>query len=141
MPNERHFGLVSQLEVAFHHETHIAEFTGFQDAAEERTFYMLLDRRATHLLWYRLTSALFPEEAPTLTAVAGTAPLQAVDGHPVITSIRLRHENNLFFITGETFNGTWHLHLGGADAERVWASLDVLLHPLGWQGRESSAND
>ncbi len=138
MKPEHHFGLIHHLEVTFEPETQIAEFSGQQDTQQD--FYMLLTKRSTHLLWYRLTSALFPHEAQTLTSLADTAPLQAVDGHPMVTTIRLkRADDGLFYISGETYRDTWHLSLTAQDAERLWATLDVLLHPTGWQGRESTS--
>jgi len=98
----------------------------------------VLSRRAAHLLWYALTQHLFPSDAPPITSIAGTAPLSLTD-HPDLTShVDVRPgRDELYEVRGVTRTGGWRMLVSSADVQWLWATLDVTLYPVGWEGRES----
>ncbi len=95
-----------------------------------------LTRRAAHLLWYRLTWSLFPEKSPKVTGMAVTAALQSPD-QPTITihvDVQRQEETHTFSVDGMTRAERWQFTISDADARKLWAALDLLLYPAGWEG-------
>lgn len=95
-----------------------------------------LTRRAAHLLWYRLTWTLFPEKSPKVTGMAVTAPLQSFDQAALTIHIDVRRNEttHAFYVDGMTRSDRWQFWISEAEARRLWAALDLLLYPAGWEG-------
>lgn len=107
-------------------------------AEDGRRFVRVISGGAGRVLWYHLTCCLFPEHAEKVTAMVPTAPLRPAD-QPAITShvAVARNQHNIVEITGWGGQEEWLLCLAEDEAQRLWRSLDLLLHPVGWQGRHS----
>ena len=108
-------------------------------AEDGRRFARVLTNGAARVMWFHLTCWLYPEHAEKVTAMVPTAPLRSVD-QPAITShvAVARNPNEPFQITGWGGSEDWRLCLSDDEAQRLWRSLDLLLHPVGWQGRHTS---
>jgi hypothetical protein len=62
------------------------------------------------------------------------------DDPRITLNIQLQRQANDFLeLLGETPQFEWLAHFTESDAKRLWAKLDVLLFPVGWQGREAQA--
>lgn len=103
-----------------------------------RAFNCVLTDGAARMLWFHLTRHLYPEQSRTVTALVTTAALSPVDQPNITTYISVeRDADDLLSITGDGETGSWAIQLIDLDARRLWAQLDLLLHPVGWKGRES----
>jgi len=102
----------------------------------------VLSRRAAHQLWFQLTRLLFPDKSLQVTAMAKTAPLSASNKPQVTTTLEVLpspHGDSLDVI-GWIGEDTWWCRLDGQTARKLWAALDVVLYPAGWQGPETYHN-
>lgn len=96
-----------------------------------------LTRRAAHLLWFNLTRMLFPEKAPQVTGIAVTAPLRGFDEPLLTTHVEVtRTADGFIEIIGWMGRDTWWARLPEAEGRNLWAKLDLLLYPVGWEGRD-----
>ncbi len=103
-----------------------------------RVFEQHLTRRAAQFLWYYLTQNLFSGEAPPMTSIAGTAPLSLPDNPHLTSHIEVKTvHDDLYEIRGVTRAGAWRIWVSSTDVQWLWATLDVTLYPVGWEGRES----
>lgn len=135
----KHYGLISELDVQREDRATVIELTGLTQTTGQR-FYKLLSKRATYLLWYQLTQMLYPDDAPTMTSSAGTAPLKMPDGQVITAYVRMtRVESWKYELVGGSQADDWAIEISEGDAHRLWGTLDVLLFPVGWQGREGGA--
>lgn len=136
------FGITNDLHIEVDREAVVVILTGVPQDSGERSLNVALTFRATYLLWYRLTQALYPNDAPTMTAAAGTAPLYCPEGYLMTGHVDLmRLEAGGYEMIGISPETEWHIRISDAEARRLWAALDVALYPMGWQGRESEAGD
>jgi len=110
-------------------------------AEDGRRFARVITNGAARVMWFHLTCCLYPEHAEKVTAMVPTAALRSAD-QPAITShvtvVRNRHD--VFEITGWGGQEEWLLSLSNNEAQQLWRSLDLLLHPVGWQGRHSAGH-
>ena len=95
----------------------------------------VLSHRAAQMLWFHLTSHLFPEKSAIVTALVSTAPLRG-DSRPTITTHMTveQLEGGDFDIVGWVGDQTWWIQLNPHEARRLWTALDIALYPVGWKG-------
>ncbi|NJL95653.1 MAG: hypothetical protein HC915_18940 [Anaerolineae bacterium] len=111
-----------------------AEFLWLYDshAALER----LLTWRAARILWQFLTRAFFPEGAHPLATLTDADPLDTSDDLTVYIGLLDQPDGSFILVGTLADNATWQIPLSRAAARGLWARLDILLYPPGWQGRE-----
>ncbi|NDJ78366.1 MAG: hypothetical protein GYB65_19120 [Chloroflexi bacterium] len=98
----------------------------------------VMTRRAAQVMWFKLTTLLYPEKAGLVTALAATAPLRAPPSNSVTTHMEVvKGEDGNYRLVGWVQRDTWMVALTETDARRLWASLDLALYPVGWEGRQS----
>ncbi len=132
-PIEIH-GLSSELAVEPGSDAELFTLSGVGDGM--RKWSHLLTRRAAHMLWYRLTWALFPEKSPRVTGMAVTAPLRSRGESGAVAYIEIIYQANeqLFIIIGRNETPRWTFDLADSAARQLWAALDLALYPAGWGG-------
>lgn len=102
-------------------------------AEDGNPFARVVTAGAARVLWFHLTKHLYPEHAGTVTALVPTAPLRRTDRPAVTSHINFeRGANGIYFVSGWGGREGWALCLTGEEARRLWRSLDMLLHPVGW---------
>lgn len=104
----------------------------------EQRWVQVMTQRAAQLLWFKLTQLLYPEKADVVTGLAATAPLRSPDAGSITTHMEVVRGNNaLYTLVGWVLRDTWRVDLTETDARRLWAALDMVLFPVGWEGRQS----
>ena len=103
----------------------------------EQRWTRVVSRRAAHTMWYHLTELLYPERARQITTRAATAPIRS-DVAPTITSHVevFRGEGDYIEILGTGGQREWLTRLNEHDGRALWAALDKMLFPLGWEGAD-----
>lgn len=131
----KRWGLTSDLIVNVDDSLSTVEFSGLSQG--EHPFQTTMTKQAARILWYRLTKELYPTESTQMTTPVNTAVLRGPDGAPMTVNIRFeRLADGDFLIHGSTIATAWEIIISETDAQRLWAVLDVMLHPSGWRGRE-----
>lgn len=131
----KEYGLVTDIQLDFGES--VFEMRGIPKKGD--TFHQVLTRRAAQLMWYALTKNLFMGEAPPLTAAAGTAPLTLHDDPDMTMRVDVTKLNeDLFELRGVTRSHVWLIQATSAEMQWVWATLDVNLYPVGWEGRDAA---
>ncbi len=98
----------------------------------------VLTRRAAQLLWFNLTGLLFPEKSRQVTGIAVTAPLRGRERPSVTHHLEVvRTADNYIEVLGWAEKDTWWARLPEYEARNLWTKLDLLLYPVGWEGRNS----
>lgn len=97
-----------------------------------------LTQRAAQVLWFKLTVLLYPERSDMVTGLATTAPLREPSNPNVTTHVDVvKSASAPYTLVGWVQRESWKVLLSELDARRLWASLDVALFPVGWEGRQS----
>lgn len=104
---------------------------------EEQRWVHVLSQRAAQLLWFKLTTLLYPEKAGTVTGLAVTAPLRAPTSSITTHVDVVRTSDQYYTVVGWFERESWLIMLSEIDARRLWAALDLVLFPVGWEGRET----
>lgn len=107
-----------------------------KSGAENTAWSRIFNKRAAYLLWYKLTSVLFPEKAQKVTGLVSTAPLSSMTLNPLITTHAdvTPGEDDHYDIKGIMGrNHIWTARLNGMEARRLWTALDLALYPNGWE--------
>lgn len=101
-----------------------------------RRWAHVLTHFAAQMLWIQLTHRLYPERARTVLGVAATAPL-CEPHHPAITTRVDLADNGggMYLLVGWIERRSWSVPVTEADARCLWAMLDKVLFPVGWEGR------
>jgi hypothetical protein len=133
------YGLVSDLRLREMGEGDLILMTG--GALKPPEFEHFLTRQASHFLWYFLTRSLFPDQGKSLSAEAAGVPLILPDAPYITTHIGVVDlPGGEYEIIGTLRSGAaWEMLVTAADARQLWGALDVLLYPMGWQGRETQS--
>jgi hypothetical protein len=135
MTKSTHYGLLHDLQIEYNRKAAVIYFTGITELDDP--FEAVLTKRAMLLFWSRLTQALYPNDAPTMIAMSKTAPLPSDETRQLTIRIDLRRlEDGNYEIIGGVTQGEWVIRVSESDARRLWADLDILLYPYGWEGRE-----
>jgi len=139
----KHHGYVNDITIDYDRETSLVRLYGVPQESLIPPFEALLTRRAAHLLWVRLTQALYPHEAPTMTSSASTTPLHAPEDVLLTNDIDFVKISGGegYEVIGIVTNGEWRFRLTDKSAHRLWAAMDVTLFPVGWEGREGDSSD
>lgn len=104
----------------------------------KRVWAIALTARTAKTLWFKLTSLLFPSKATKVTGIAETATLRLYDDLTITTRIEVTATADGFVeIMGWTHAAMWWVRLAPQDARYLWTSLDLLLFPVGWEGRSN----
>ncbi len=104
----------------------------------EGRWFRVLTKRAAQLLWFNLTGLLFPEKAPQVTGLAVTAPIRGSDKPSVTYHLEVtRTADNYIEVIGWAGKDTWWARLPEHEARHLWTRLDLLLYPVGWEGRNN----
>jgi len=97
-----------------------------------------LTRRAAQVLWFKLTVLLYPDKSDMVTGLASTAPLRAPSNPDITTHVEVvKSADAQYTLVGWVQRDIWKVLLSEIDARRLWASLDIALFPVGWEGRRS----
>lgn len=139
--HQEDFGLCKDLFVSSRPDDQTIVIGGvYQKDNASENWNRILNKRAAHLLWFRLTSALFPEKAQQVTALVSTAPLSAMTLSPIITTHTdvVLSANEFYEIKGVMGKTTWTARMNSLEARRLWTSLDLALYPNGWEGNSQS---
>jgi DMSO/TMAO reductase YedYZ molybdopterin-dependent catalytic subunit len=134
--SRRQYGLSTDLFVS-HKESDQTVVLGGVGQGSQRWVHVMT-RRAAQVMWFKLTSLLYPEKADLVTALASTAPLRAPANNSVTTHAEVVQKGNGYYtVIGWVQRNSWVVMLDELDARRLWASLDLALFPVGWEGRET----
>jgi hypothetical protein len=132
MDIRRIYGLSSNTFVAPKATTQSVVVGGIGEDAARWT--RVLSQRAAHILWFHLTTQLYPEKAATVTASVHTAPARGLEMPTITHHVDVdRLENNQYEITGWVADQTWTARLTPVEAQRLWQALDLALYPRGWR--------
>jgi hypothetical protein len=106
----------------------------------EQRWVQVMTQRAAQLLWFRLTRLLYPEKADIVTGLAATAPLRSSVSTTITTHMdAVKSAEAHYTLVGWVQRDTWRVDLIELDARRLWAALDLVLFPVGWEGRETKS--
>jgi hypothetical protein len=134
--SRRQYGLSTDLFVS-HKESDQTLVLGGVGQGSKRWVHVMT-RRAAQVLWFKLTTLLYPDKADMVTALAATAPLRAPPNNSVTTHMEVvKSAENRYTLLGWVQRNTWMVLLSELDARRLWAALDLALYPVGWEGRET----
>jgi hypothetical protein len=132
----REYGLSTNLFVSPKESDQTLVLGGVGQEAQRWTH--IITRRAAHVMWFKLTVLLYPEKANMVTSLATTAPLRAPGSPAITTHIEVvRSAEAQYTIIGWIERETWMVVLSEDDARHLWAELDTVLYPVGWEGRET----
>jgi hypothetical protein len=133
---QEEYGFCTNLTVSFRDSDVVVRVEGTEESGQ--VWMQLLSVRAAHVLWFKLTALLYPEQAQTVTALAATAPLRSSLPFTVTTHVEAVREdqNGLYAMVGWTSGGMWTVWFAEQDARLLWTLLDEGLYPVGWEGRE-----
>ncbi len=92
-------------------------------------------RRAAQVLWFKLTELLYPDKAPIVTSLASTAPLSSLGTGNQTTHVEVVKSGTEYTLVGRFQRTRWLVQLNELEVRRLWADLDKLLYPVGWEGR------
>jgi len=133
-----YFGLLRDLDVFTERDERLVTLQGVSDEGGGVGVAFTLSYYAAHECWFQLTQILYPNEAPSMTDMPTQVPSRSADGRPVTKRITATAADNGFLnVIGTTASGQWQIHLTDTNSKRLWAKLDVVLFPVGWQGRQS----
>ena len=106
--------------------------------AAEGRWTRVLTLRAAKLLWFNLTRLLFPGKAAAVTALAETAPLQGRSRPSMTYHVEVTRAADSFIeIIGWAGQEMWWARLPENEARALWTRLDLMLYPVGWEGRDN----
>ncbi len=138
----REYGRSIDVSVARKTDTDALVLSGVSSNTAADQWARLVTRRAAHLLWYRLTWALFPGKSAKVTGLAATAPLITAMPPTVTTHIEIvRIETEQAFnVAGLSGSDHWQFQIDDKTARQLWATLDIVLYPAGWEGANFQFN-
>lgn len=134
-PRQYRYGLSTELFVSRKESDHTLVLGGM--GQNEQRWVHTMTRRAAQVLWFKLTELLYPEKAPMVTGLASTAPLTPFPAGDLTTHIEVVKAEATYTLVGRVDRTRWLVQLTEIEARRLWASLDVALYPVGWEGRET----
>ena len=136
-PFKRQYGLSTDLFVSRKEADQTVVLGGMGEA---QRWVHVLTQRAAHILWFKLTALLYPDKADVVTALATTAPLRSPTSVTVTTHVEVVKSSEVeYTLVGWIQRNTWRVQLAEIDARRLWASLDLALYPVGWEGRTTKS--
>ncbi len=115
--------------------THTLALDGMGE--NRRHWQHVLSRRAAQVLWAKLTMLLYPDKASLVLSRAATAPLNSnVFGrHALTTHVEVIQTEKGYTLIGRAHHARWTAQIAEGETRQLWAALDTLLYPVGWEGR------
>ncbi len=106
---------------------------------DQQRWQHLLNRRAAQVLWAKLTMLLYPDKASLVLSRAATAPLNGnVFGQRALTThVEVIKTPEGYTLVGRAHHARWTAQVSEGEVRKLWAALDTLLYPVGWEGRTS----
>ncbi len=100
----------------------------------------LINRSAAQRLWAQLTKLLYPRKAPTVTSRVATAPLNknAFGRRGVTVHVKVVETDGAYTLVGRADRLRWIVEVSEEEARKLWAMLDTVLYPVGWEGRTTT---
>ena len=107
---------------------------------DQKRWQHLLNRRAAKVLWAKLTMLLYPDKASLVTSRAATAPRNGgVFGRQGLTThVEVIETQGGYTLIGRAHHARWTAQVAEEDVRKLWARLDMVLYPVGWEGRSSA---
>ena len=137
-PIGQQYGFSSELSVSRKENDQTVMLGGVGEG--DQPWAQVMTQRAAQLLWFKLTQFLYPEKADLVTGLAATAPLRSPTGLTLTTHVDVVQTGDaVYTVVGWMQRGTWRIQLAELEARRLWASLDLVLYPVGWEGRKTKA--
>lgn len=102
---------------------------------DDKRWSHAMTRRAAQVLWFKLTELLYPDKASIVTSLASTAPLSALGTGNQTTHVEVVKNDTEYTLVGRINRTRWLVQLSELEVRRLWADLDKLLYPVGWEGR------
>ena len=134
----RQYGLSTELFVSRKESDHTLILGGIGQESER--WVHVMTQRAAQVLWFKLTTLLYPNKSDVMTGLASTAPLRAPSGEALTTHMEVvKDKNDHYTIVGWIQRNAWMVQLTELEARRLWAALDLALFPVGWEGRQTQA--
>lgn len=136
-PTKRQYGLTTDVSVKMHEGGQMVVIGGTGEKSQQWSH--VLTQRAAQVLWFKLTQLLYPDKANIVTALATTAPLRPLGSSDAVTTHveAVKCADQHYSLVGWVGRDTWMFLLSELDARRLWAALDTVLFPVGWEGRET----
>lgn len=132
------YGLSTDLFVSRKDSDHTLVVGGVGQESER--WVHVMTQRAAQILWFKLTNLLYPDKSEMVTGLATTAPLRAPSSASITTHVEVvKSSDTQYTLVGWVERNTWRVILSEIEARRLWASLDLALFPVGWEGRETKA--
>jgi hypothetical protein len=134
-PLRHHYGFSTDLFVSRKDGDHTLVLGGI--GQEEERWVHVMTQRAAQVLWFKLTALLYPDKSEIVTGLATTAPLRAPTSMTVTTHVEVvRSSEAEYTLVGWVQRMTWMVKLTETETRQLWASLDLALYPVGWEGRQ-----
>ena len=107
---------------------------------DQKRWQHLLNRRAAQVLWAKLTMLLYPDKASLVTSRAATAPLNSsvLGQQGLTTHVEVIKTEEGYTLIGRARHARWTAQVAEDDVRKLWAKLDMVLYPVGWEGRSSA---
>ena len=108
--------------------------------SDKKHWQHLLNRRAAQVLWTKLTMLLYPDKASLVISRAATAPLNAnvLSRRALTTHVEVIKTQDGYTLIGRAHHTRWTAQVTESDVRKLWAKLDTVLYPVGWEGRSSA---
>lgn len=134
IPRRKDYGTGVQMTIE-RNEQGLIVLKGMAQGKTTKSIRATLSPHASSLLWHGLTQALYPDDIHQAAPVIDS---NLPDAELMTSSIEVAHASpDHYKLVGRILAHEWSLYLSASEAKRLWAKLDLLLFPYGWQGRES----
>ena len=138
IPQQRH-GPSTDLSVEKNgEEAHELQLGGV--GSNQKRWRHRLNRRAAQVLWTKLTMLLYPDKASLVISRAATAPLNSniMGREGLTTHVEVIKTPEGYTLIGRARHARWTAQVAEGDVRKLWAKLDTVLYPVGWEGRTST---
>lgn len=133
-PRQYRYGISRELAVSLQENEFLLKLGGL--GQDDQPWAHVMTRRVAQVLWFKLTTLLYPDKAAMVTSLATTAPLSALSLSPTLTThIEVVPTEGGFTLVGRFQRSRWLAQVTEDDARQLWAILDQTLYPVGWEGR------
>ncbi len=119
-------------------DTHELRLGGMGE--DQQRWQHLLNRRAAQVLWAKLTMLLYPDKASLVTSRAATAPLNSnvLSQQALTIHVEVIKGQESYTLIGRAHHSRWVAQLSEGEVRQLWAKLDTVLYPVGWEGRTNA---
>lgn len=134
-PQQYRYGLSKELSVSGKESDHTFVLAGV--GKDGVAWKHVMTRRAAQVLWCRLTELLYPDKAEMVTSMVATAPLTPTGLGSLTTHVEVVKSDTNYTLVGRVERSRWIVQVEELELRRLWATLDVALYPVGWEGRKT----